>query len=375
MFRLLPPLIALLLVLVGPVAAQDSVISLEPGNLPAVSTGDAAPAPAGEADASSSEEPAAPQPCGGETITIARMQWPSAELLAEIHARLIKQNFGCDVEVVPGDLAATASSMGVNGQPAVAPELWISRVPEIWNGAIKGQEVRQAGASYAEPVFEGWFVPDYEVAAHPDLTNVEALKTYAKDFAAGGKKGRFISCPPDWACAVVNRNMIRANGLQDLFDIVEPANRFELDTLIAEAVSRKEPVLFYYWQPNAVLAQFAFKSLDLGKFDKDAFACLGRAGVRRPQAIGISRRSGDRGAGAMGLSRGAGGGGISAARAHAVQRNERAAAESQHARRDGRRGGGRLRRGPWRDLAGLGRQAFGSVKGAREAPISCNCLA
>ena len=43
----------------------------------------------------------------------------------------------------------------------------------------------------------------------------------------------------------------------------QPANRFELDTLIAEAVSRHEPILFYYWQPNSVLAQFAFKSLDL----------------------------------------------------------------------------------------------------------------
>src|SRR5690606_19314464 len=152
----------------------------------------------------------------------------------------IAQNFGCAVEVVPGDLAATASSMGVNGQPAVAPELWISRVADISNGALKGQLVRQAGASYAEPVFEGWFVPDYEAAAYPDVLTVEGLKARAADFAPEGR-ARFISCPPDWGCAVVNRNLIRANGLAGLFDIVEPANRFELDTLIAEAVSRKEP--------------------------------------------------------------------------------------------------------------------------------------
>ncbi|MDO8360912.1 MAG: glycine betaine ABC transporter substrate-binding protein [Devosia sp.] len=256
-----------------PVLAQDSVTSLPPPDASA---------------ASSSEEPAPPAPCGGETITVARMQWPSAQLLAEIHARLIRANFGCAAEVVPGDLGATASSMGVNGQPAVAPELWITRVPEIWNGALKSQEVRQAGATYAEPVFEGWFVPDYEVAAHPDLVNVEALKTYWRDFAAGGKKARFISCPPDWACAVINRNLIRANGLQDLFEVVEPANRFELDTLIAEAVSRKEPILFYYWQPNAVLAQFGFAPLDLGPFDKEAFACLGRVACADPKPSSFS---------------------------------------------------------------------------------------
>jgi glycine betaine/proline transport system substrate-binding protein len=211
------------------------------------------------------------------------MQWPSAAILAEIHARLIRQAFGCTVEIVPGDLAATASSMGANGQPAVAPELWITRVSEVWNAAIKTQEVRQAGASYADPVFEGWFIPDYEAEKRPDLTNVAALKAYWRDFAGGGSKGKLISCPPDWGCAVVNRNLIRANGLSDLFDVVEPANRFELDTLIASAVSRKEPILFYYWQPNAVLAQFGFKPIDLGAFDKDAFACLGRVACADPK--------------------------------------------------------------------------------------------
>jgi glycine betaine/proline transport system substrate-binding protein len=264
--------------LLSPVFGQDSIVSLPP------------PAAGGADDAASDtpDEPAVPAPCGGETITIARMQWPSAQLLAEIHARLIAQNFGCDVEVVPGDMAATASSMGNSGQPAVAPELWISRIADVWNAAVKTQEVRQAGATYAEPSIEGWFVPAYEMAAHPELKSVADLKARWQDFAAGGRKGRFISCPPDWACAVINRNLIRANGLEDVFEIVEPANRFELDALIAEAVSRKEPVLFYYWQPNAVLAQFSFRQLDLGPFNKDRFACLGRIACTDPQPSSFS---------------------------------------------------------------------------------------
>ena len=266
------------LALLGPALAQDSITSLPP--------------PSDASDngvSSSSEEPGPPPPCGGETITIARMQWPSAQLLAEIHARLIKQNFGCDVDVVPGDLAATAASMGANGQPAVAPELWITRVADVWNNALKTQEVRQAGVTYSDPVFEGWFVPDYEAAAHPDLKGIDGLKAYWKDFVpAGGKKGRFISCPPDWGCAVINKNLMRANGLADLYDVVEPANRFELDQLISEAESRKQPVLFYYWQPNAVLAQFGFKALDLGPFNRDNFLCLGRVACPDPKPSGFS---------------------------------------------------------------------------------------
>jgi glycine betaine/proline transport system substrate-binding protein len=126
------------------------------------------------------------------------------------------------------------------------------------------------------------------VAAHPEVTTLAGIKSRLKDFAGERGKPRFISCPPDWACAVINRNLIRANGLEGLVQIVEPANRFELDTLIASAVSRKEPILFYYWQPNAVLAQFGFKPVDLGPYNKDNFVCLGRTACPDPQPSGFA---------------------------------------------------------------------------------------
>jgi glycine betaine/proline transport system substrate-binding protein len=228
-----------------------------------------------------------PPVCGTEPVSIARMQWPSAELLAEIHARVLRQNYGCEVTVVPGDMAATGSSMVSTGQPAVAPELWIARIAEIWNPATGSQMVRQAGVTYSESVLEGWFVPDYVVEQYPDIATIAGLQAQAAIFSGGMPKGRFISCPADWGCSVVNRNLLKANGLDQLFDVVEPANRFELDTLIAEAVSRREPILFYYWQPNSVLAQFGFKSVDLGAYNKDNYLCLGRRVCPTPLASGF----------------------------------------------------------------------------------------
>lgn len=230
-------------------------------------------------DALSTEPPI----CGTEPISIARMQWPSAAILAHIHAELLARTYGCAVRIVSGDLTATTSSMATTGRPLVAPEIWLGRVAPIWNSALDTGHIRQAAPSYSDGSFEGWFIPDYVAADNPDLTTINDLIDHWQVFADGTSRAKFLSCPPDWACSVINRNLMRAHGLDIRFDITEPANRFELDQAIAGAVSRREPVLFYYWQPNGVLAQLGFKPLDMGAFDATAIACLADTDCAAPQ--------------------------------------------------------------------------------------------
>ena len=235
------------------------------------------------ADPAAEAAPAAPPPpCGTEPIAIARMTWPSAAILAEIHARLLAAEFGCEVRVVAGDLAATASSMGSTGQPQVAPEMWINRIADLWNGAMEGQQVRSAAPSYAESQFEGWYMPS-ALAGSFTATPVAAGLAEALPQLQPDGRLRFISCPLDWACSVINRNLIAAHGLADLVEIVEPANRLEMDRLIAEAVNRREPFLFYYWRPNAILAQLDFVAVDMGDYDEDAAKCLADRICANPQ--------------------------------------------------------------------------------------------
>lgn len=261
-FRLLA-LIGMLLAGTGPALAQFTTLD------PAPAPGAAAPAPTGAAGAPQA------QPCGTQPITIARMSWPSAALLAEIHARLLASEFGCAVRVIPGDMAATTSSMGSTGQPAVAPEMWVTRIADVWNGAIQSQMVRSAAPTFLETSFEGWFMPDYALTGSAAAPSAAGLAALVPELA-GTTKLRFISCPADWACALINTHLLEAHGLADLVERIEPANRFEMDRLIAEAVNRREPFLFYYWQPNAVLAQLDFVSIDMGAYDEEAAKCLAR---------------------------------------------------------------------------------------------------
>lgn len=264
-------LVAMLAVPVGPALGQLSVLDRAQ---------DVVSQPASPAQA---PEPAAPPPvCGTQPLTIARMSWPSSILLAEIHARILQTQFDCDIRLTQGDLGATASAMGSNGQPAVAPELWVNRVADVWNGATEAQMVRSAAPSYAETSLEGWFMPLYAADSLGGAVSAAGLVA-ALPLLAPGQKTRFISCPLDWACSIINRNLIAAHGLAGLVEIVEPANRFEMDRLIAEAVNRREAFLFYYWQPNAVLDQLDFVALDMGPYDEEAAKCLARLACATPR--------------------------------------------------------------------------------------------
>ncbi|KKB07739.1 glycine betaine ABC transporter substrate-binding protein [Devosia chinhatensis] len=221
-----------------------------------------------------SAQPASTEtPCGNQPFTIARMNWPSAMLLSEIHERILKAEFGCEVRESQADLGAALSSMASTGQPALAPELWVNRVADVWNAAIEAQMVRSAAPTYTETSFEGWFMPGYMAAGLNPAPTASALAT---TLAAPGpdEKIRFISCPTDWACSIINRNLIAAHGLSDRVEIIEPANRLEMDRSIGEAVNRREPFLFYYWQPNAILAQLDFVAIDMGAYDEVAARCL-----------------------------------------------------------------------------------------------------
>lgn len=221
--------------------------------------------------------------CGNKTISVARMPWPSAAILANIHVQILAQEYDCEARLVSGDMAATISSMAAGGQPAVVPELWAARIATVWNAAVAAGAVRQTVSSYSDGDLEGWFIPSHTAAASPELKSIADLPTHLDGLATTGGKVRFLSCPPDWACAIINRNLVAALGLTDRLEIIEPANRFEFDTLIGQAMSREENLLFYYWQPNAVLAQFSFEGLDMGPFGAEAFACLGTRNCADPK--------------------------------------------------------------------------------------------
>jgi|TARA_A100001391_G_scaffold183792_3_gene151291 glycine betaine/proline transport system substrate-binding protein len=230
-------------------------------------------APGGAAEPAAEET--SPAPCGTTEITIAEMGWPSAAILANIHATLLRAEYECVVRLVPGEPEATLSSMATTQQPAVAPELWVSRQAEVWNGAMQARSARAAAPAFSGGPLEAWFVPSYVIDNNRGLAGASDIMDHWRVFVPeGDTRAKLYSCPADWACAIINKNMAAGLGLNERFDIVEPLDRFAMDGALTDAVSQRRPVLTYYWQPNALIDRLDLVPLDMGGFDAGNAQCM-----------------------------------------------------------------------------------------------------
>lgn len=226
--------------------------------------------------------------CGTDrTIDIAEMTWPSAAALAHIHAIILEEGYGCDVEIVAGDTVPTSSSMLTRGEPAVAPELWTSAIQEPWEQGIEEGTVAELGKAITDGTVEGWFIPRYTQEANPDLTTVEAVIARPDLFPdpEQPEQGRLYSCPPGWACELSTSALFEALEMEDEWNLFSPGSGGALAASIARAFEREEPILFYYWGPTALLGKYDAVQLDLGETKPEVYACNTDPECEDPPAV------------------------------------------------------------------------------------------
>jgi len=215
--------------------------------------------------------------CGTDRkIDIAEMTWASAAALAHIHALILENGFGCDVEVVAGDTVPTSASMLARGTPAVAPELWTSSIQEQWQKGMADGQVIELGDAFEGGGVEGWFIPDYFHETHPELVSADDVLAHPELFPdpEDTSKGRLYSCPPGWACELANSAMYEAYDMKEKgWTLFSPGSGGNLDASIARAFAREEPIFFYYWGPTAILGKYPSYALALPPVDEAGYEC------------------------------------------------------------------------------------------------------
>jgi len=200
--------------------------------------------------------------CGD--ITIAEMNWASAELMANVDKLILEAGYGCSVELVPGATETTFASMNEKAQPDVAPELWANAVRTQLDAATAEGRMHILNQGPITGLGEGWWVTAKFHEDHPELDTVEKLLAHPELFpyAEDESLGAFMGCPSGWGCQLVNANLFRAFDMEEKgWTLVDPGSAAGLDGSIAKASERGEPWFGYYWSPTSVIGKYNLKML------------------------------------------------------------------------------------------------------------------
>ncbi|MBW7920886.1 MAG: ABC transporter substrate-binding protein [Rubellimicrobium sp.] len=203
--------------------------------------------------------------CGN--VTIASMNWQSAEVLAALDAFILGNGYGCEAEIISGDTVPTITSMVERGAPDIAPEGWIDLVPEVIQQGLA--EGRIVGAAYAvsDGALQGWWIPQYIADAHPDIRTIEDVRAHPELFPdpEDSSKGAIYNGPQGWGGTVVTTQLFNAFDFADAgFNLIDTGSAAGLDGSIARAYEHEEGWAGYYWSPTALLGRYAMVKLQHG---------------------------------------------------------------------------------------------------------------
>lgn len=203
--------------------------------------------------------------CGA--VSISEMNWPSAELMANVDKIILSEGYGCDVSLVPGATTTTFASMNEKGKPDVAPELWTNAMREPLGKALKAGTLHSVNDAPITQLGEGWWIPPATAKKHPELKTVLDVLKRPDLFPdkEDPSKGAFVTCPAGWGCQLTNANLFRAFDMEKKgWKLVDPGSGAGLDGSMAKAVERDNNWFGYYWSPTALIGKYNMVKLDFG---------------------------------------------------------------------------------------------------------------
>lgn len=203
--------------------------------------------------------------CGN--VTIASMNWQSAEVLSSVDKIILGEGYGCQAEITVGDTVPTITSMTEKGQPDIAPEGWVDLLPEVVERGISEGKIIKAAEALSDGAIQGWWVPKYIVDEHPDIKTVGDALKHPELFPdpEDSSKGAVFNGPQGWGGTVVTAQWFKAfDAAKAGFNLVDTGSAAGLDGSIAKANERKQGWLGYYWAPTALLGKYEMVKLDAG---------------------------------------------------------------------------------------------------------------
>ena len=220
---------------------------------------------------------AAAQDCG--EVSIAEMNWASAQIVTAVTEFLLTQGYSCDVTVVPSDTTPAVTSLSENNEPDIVPEMWINSAGDAYKKLKENGKIVELTSVLDPGGVEGWWIPTYLAEAHPELKTIEGILENPELVG-----GMFNNCPDGWGCRIVNDNLSRAYDLEGKgIEVFNHGSGETLSTSMASAYESEEPWFGYYWAPTTPLGKFDMTSVDMGEYDEAAHSANQNADNPEPK--------------------------------------------------------------------------------------------
>lgn len=203
--------------------------------------------------------------CGN--VTIASMNWQSAELEAAVDKVILGEGYGCQVNMVIGDTVPTITSMVNKGKPDIVSEGAIDLLPAIIEQGIKSKKIIMGSKTIQEGAVSGWWIPKYVADAHPEIKTIPDALKHPELFAdpENPGKGVIYNGPQGWGITTNTSQLFKAYKAQQAgFRLVDTGSAAGLDGSIAKAYERKQGWLGVYWAPTSLLGKYKMVKLEAG---------------------------------------------------------------------------------------------------------------
>ncbi|WP_024302952.1 ABC transporter substrate-binding protein [Pseudogulbenkiania sp. MAI-1] len=200
--------------------------------------------------------------CGD--VTIASMNWQSAELLANIDKIILSKGYSCNAQLITGDTVPTLTSMAEKGKPDIAPEAAINLAPTVIERGLSEKRLIATVNVLPDGYVEGWWIPKYIADAHPEIKTIADALKQPKLFPApeDPSKGAVYNGPQGWGSTVITGQLFKGNNAKNAgFTLVATGSAAALDGSLIKAYQRKQGWLGYYWAPTALLGKYKMVKL------------------------------------------------------------------------------------------------------------------
>lgn len=202
-----------------------------------------------------------------EKVSIGIPNWPSVKITGNIIKVIAEENFGVEVELVPGTNAVIFKAMDrAKGDIDVHPEVWMPNQANLATEYVdKNKTVVMSGNPYA--AVQGICVTKMTQDQHSiktvlDLVNPDVSALFD---TTGDGKGELWIGAPGWASTNVEKVKARDYGYDEFFELLVIEETLTLAQL-DDAVKKKRPFVFFCYGPHHM-----FQLHDLVQLEEPAY--------------------------------------------------------------------------------------------------------